>query len=177
MGRRWNAAEREEGYQLGAGASGLFVTAVDIVTWTSRATFRYFSGRPLLGDQHRKTDATFWHDATRQLRKNDRPAGRWSKLAEWKRAAIRTGLFIELVAIPWAWYGSGPYAFIAALVAVIVAGNAAWLIWYKSSDYLRNWRHNREVVRPMQAGLAPVFGINPNQVRVKLPPPRRGKAS
>lgn len=172
MGRIWGAANREEGYRLGAEAPWLII-GIDIVAWTCRATFRYFSGRPLLGDRHRKTDATFLRPASRQLRPNDRPPFAWSWLPEWKRAAIRVGILILTITIPWSIWGSGPGSLISALVSVFIIGNVIYSLFGKASRKFASARHNREVVAPMQAGVAKIIGIKPNEVRVRIP--KRGR--
>lgn len=176
MGRIWNAANQREGYKLDAEA-GWLVESVDLAAWTCRGLFRYFSGRPLLGDRHRKTDATFLRAGTAQLYPKARPPFRWSFLPEWKRAAIRIGMLILAVTIPWAYFGHGPGSLISALVSVFIVGNCAWALGSKTMGKALNYKHRRDVERPLQAGLAPVLGINSNQVRVKLPRQRKGKAS
>lgn len=178
MGRMWGAANRAEGYKFGARDGGL-VLIIDVVLWTCRGIFRYFSGRPMFGDRHRKTDATFLRAGTRQLHNNDRPPFLWSWLPEWKRAAIRIGMLIELVSIPWSFYGTGPYAVIAAIVAIVIAGNVIWALATAGGRKVHNWRNTREVVKPLQAGLSPILGIPPNDVVVRLPRKKRkgGRAS
>lgn len=176
MGRIWGAANREEGYKLGAEA-GWFVIGVDLIAWSCRGIYRYFSGRPLFGDRHRKTDATFLRPGTRQLRANDRPPFAWSWLPEWKRAAIRMGILILAITIPWAYWGSGPSSLISAFISVFIIGNVVYALFGKAARKLANTRHNREVVAPMQAGLAKIIGIKPNEVRVRIPKQKRGRAS
>lgn len=176
MGRIWGAANRAEGYKLGA-HEGWLVIGVDIIVWTCRGTYRYFSGRPLFGDRHRKTDATFLRPGTRQLRANDRPPFAWSWLPEWKRAAIRVGILILAITIPYAYWGTGPSAVIAAFVSVFIIGNVVYALFGKAARRFANTRHNREVVSPMQAGVAKILSINPGDVKVRIPRQKRGRVS
>lgn len=107
MGRIWNAANRAEGYKLGRKEGGL-VIVIDVIVWTSRTVFRFFSGRPMLGDRYRRTNATFRKSGTKLVHPNARPPFGWdserftcwSKLPEWRRAAYRVGtLCLPLVAL------------------------------------------------------------------------------
>lgn len=172
MGTIWNAAKRGEGFQLARNESDI-VWFLILVSGFFTFVFRFFSGRPLLGDAHRKTDATFLHDATRQLYPNKRPPMPWSRIAEWKRAAIRTGLLIELVCAPIAYFSHGPAGITAAVIGLVLLGNVSWMIGARTVDKVTNYRHRREVEQPLQTGLAQILAMSPSQVKVRVPKPRK----
>lgn len=172
MGRIFSAANRAEGFKLAA-REGPLVIATDVVLWTCRCSFRFCSGRPMFGDHHRKTDATFRRDGTRQLHRNDRPPVRWSWLAEWKRAAIRFAALTDGVATAWAYWGHGTSAFIAALIAIVITGNVAWFLCRRTGTRVRTMTNDRGVVRPLREALSPILQVDPSNVNVIIPPRNR----
>lgn len=156
MGAVWQAAKRGEGYQLARRDFGI-VTIILIIVAILHITWRYVSGRPMLGDAHRKTDATFLRPGTRLLHPNARPPafwGRrycWSALPEYQRALIRIGVVCA------AWGGWWLYTH-PLWGGVAVSVLAVPLVWRGA----RAWRHRAYTTTyetPLGRELATLLGI------------------
>ncbi|MYZ40510.1 MULTISPECIES: hypothetical protein [unclassified Streptomyces] len=129
---------------------------------------RFLSGRPMDGE--RKTDATFWHTATRVLPKVEGRVSRSAYCAGWQRltfritglAATGTGGYYALwenqdttvATARGVWENPGP-AIAAAemggvgLASVLAVGGAAYgLATRKRREFMREW------VRPLHEALA-----------------------
>jgi hypothetical protein len=113
---------------------------------------RFLAGRDLDGD--RRTNATFWQHADRDLTTHGR-AGPWAHKRHAERAAWRIGILT---------------AMIAALYGLTVAHRlTVWLLGigliigtivgtYRLVIGIRNWRHTRRIVAPLYSTLAPLAG-------------------
>ncbi|MGH8919378.1 MAG: hypothetical protein ACRD0H_13800, partial [Actinomycetes bacterium] len=96
IGTLWGAATRGEGYRLGRRDGGVIVALV-LGIGALRTIYRFFTGRPMLGDRARRTDAEWVTAGTRKLHMNDRTPGWWSFLPEWKRAVVRVAVLLASV--------------------------------------------------------------------------------
>ena len=157
MGQIWNAAKRGEGYQLARDSNITWLIVV--VTSICIGLFRFLSGRPLLGDRHRKTDATFLRSGTpgTQLYPKNRPPSRWSYLPEWKRAAIRIGVLVVLLGSWWLYHVTQSHPFIVASAAVVVVTPVGRRV-------SRRWRtrmFRRVYLNPLAKAAGPVLNIPP----------------
>jgi len=168
----WSSAVRGEGMRAGRNDHGAIVTLIILMT-TWRTLFRFVAGRPMLGDRHRSTDATFLRAGTRVLRPNDRPPTWWAYLPEWRRAAVRFAAVLVLVAGAW-WsvtgslFGSVAHSVISAgALAVMAAG--AWFLVVRIDGKVRQAKHEHGMTGPLRAALAPILGVSPREVRVHLP--------
>jgi hypothetical protein len=106
--------------------------------------FRYVTGQHL--DGQRRGDATFWRDGT-EAEAHYWGRGKdpwWARLAGWKRSAVR----LVPLAAAWGWLahrGATEAALaVAAALALVLAVRA-----------VRNWRHNRDWVKPFNMALPP----------------------
>lgn len=171
----WGAAKRGEGFQLARNTNIMWY--IEFAAMIGR----FFLGRPILGDEYRKTDASFWRRGTNQLHPKARKPGRWSYTSEGFRALVRVGLLIILIALVWGWWGGGFWdggffhlsthnTFSTIALALIVF--AIWKTIVKVDDAIRDARHNRGLIKPMQARVAGMFGVDHHQVKVRIP--RRG---
>lgn len=170
MGLIWNAAKRGEGRQL-AFESNITWLLVAIIA-TAHGIWRFFSGRPMLGDDHRKTHAT-WSEASRQpLKSTQRPPGWWSCLAEKHRAAIRVGLLLIAISIVWGWW-SGPFDSFTHGTFTIAAIAAAWTLLYQLTKFIvhkfSDRRYRRGFSEPLKTAIAPILGTASRQVKVRIP--------
>jgi hypothetical protein len=169
MGLIWNAAKRGEGRQL-AIESNITWLLVGIIA-TCHGIWRFFSGRPLLGDEHRKTHAT-WSDASRvPLKSTARPPGWWSCLAEKHRAAIRVGLLVIGIGIVWGWW-SGPFDTFTHSMVTIAGIVITWTLLYQLTKAMvrkvGDRRHRGGFIEPLKKGVAPILGINATDVKVRI---------
>jgi hypothetical protein len=170
MGSIWNAAKRGEGYQLArdSNITWLLVSVLSI----GHGVFRFFSGRPMLGDTHRKTHAT-WSKASNQLlNSKDRPAGWWSCLAEKHRAAIRVGLLIIAIGIVWGWW-DGPFSSLThglvTIAGIAITWAGLYLMTKGAGRRLNERRHGRGFLDPMRTAVGPIIGVAADQVKVRIP--------
>lgn len=170
MGSIWNAAKRGEGYQL-ARESNITWLLVGIFS-TGHGIFRFFSGRPLFGDAHRKTHATWSRGSTQQLNSKARPPGWWSCMAEKHRAAIRVGLLIIAIDIVWGWW-DGPFASVThtlfTITGIVVAWSQLYLMTKAIGHRFSERRHGRGFLDPMRTAVGPIIGVAANQVKVRIP--------
>lgn len=120
MGQIARSANRELGWRLGK-KGGPIIAALDVIFYTLRFTFRFVAGRPVFGDDHRKTNATFRRGGTVALKPKERPPARWSYLPEWKRAAIRVGTLALILVLTWLWLHSIPGFFAGSALIVAVS--------------------------------------------------------
>jgi hypothetical protein len=107
-------------------------------------TFRYATGQHL--DGQRRGDATFLTDGTEA---DAHYWGRgkdpwWARLAGWKRGAIRVAPWV----VAWGWWKHRTATEVVLAVPVAVA---VWL----AVRAVRNWRHNRDWVYPLNEALPP----------------------
>lgn len=121
-----------------------------------RVLFRWVAGRDLDGLE--RTDSTFLRDGTISVRPHITRPSRWSRLAGWKRSAIRNGgagLSVATVAgallAPW-------------LVVALWAALAWWALAWGGLRAAR-WRAHRRMyqawIRPLHAAVAPLLGLGP----------------
>ena len=114
-------------------------------TWVLlKLAFRYVTGQHL--DGKRRGDATFLADGTEA---DPHYWGRggdpwWARLAGWKRALFR----LVPLAVAWGWW---KYR-LATEAALAVPAALAVLLAVRA---VRNWRHNRDWVRPLNQALPP----------------------
>lgn len=171
MGAIWGAANRAEGYKIGA-HDGLLVLALDSIIWTGHGVWRFFSGRPMLGDRHRKTHATWSQGSTKQLRSTDRPPCWWSRLAEKHRAAIRVGVALILIDMVWGWW-DGPFASLThslfTIAGIAVTWSGLYLMTKNIGRRFSERRHGRGFLDPMRTAVGPILGVAANQVKVRIP--------
>lgn len=172
MSGMWGAAARGEGLRMGRNDHGLIFIIV-VLAGFGRFIFRFFSGRPIRGDKHRRTDAEFRRAGTRKLHLNDRTPGRWAYLPEWKRAAIRCAvLFLTVVGV-WGWvagewFGSVTQTVMTLLAGFIVFATMWWAI-VRIDTNVRDAKHNRTLTRPFKQAVAPLLGISDRDVKVIIP--------
>lgn len=126
-----------------------FIWAVVIIAAIIRGCVRFISGRPMNGK--RKTDATFFRSGAVKFADSDR-AGRWSYLPEWKRAALRVGTVIVLLALSVGYVVAPLTTFI--VICVLVVGGAVFA-GYRVYRMVQRLQVNRAVVRPLHRALAP----------------------
>jgi hypothetical protein len=179
MGVIWNAAKRGEGYQLARFSDVTWV----IVTFAviGHFLFRFFSGRPLHGDQYRKTDAswslpgrTLLHPKERAPMGWNNPHGFcWSRLPERRRAAIRVGLLVVAIGIVWGWWDGTPFD--GSLVHDLFSGAGICYVWYflytltaKSVERTKDRRHTRDRINPLKAALAPFLNTPAADIDITL---------
>lgn len=167
----WGAAKRGEGYQLARESNIIWVLVFigGIVSFT----FRYFSGRPLLGDDHRKTDAT-WNQGGRELlnKKARPPLGWtnphgfcWERLGEKKRAVIRLGIFVVLIDTFWDIWDHGilfPSIThnLLTLAAIAFVCSSIRIMARRVATDKKVRRTKRELVDPLKTALAPFLGAH-----------------
>lgn len=170
MGVIWNAAKHGEGRQLAreSNITWLLVGAIS----TAHGVWRFFSGRPLLGDDHRKTHAT-WSDPSRvPLKSTQRPPGWWSCLAEKHRAGIRVGLLIIAIAVLWGWW-SGPFDSFTHGMFTIAGIGITWTLLYQLTKAMvkriSDRRHRGGLIEPLKKAAAPILGMNASDVKVRIP--------
>lgn len=181
MGTIWNAAKRGEGYQL-ARESNITWVIVGVVAFCN-SIFRFFSGRPLMGDDHRKSNAT-WSKVGTQLRDQkarapfgwDNPHGFcWSRLPEKRRAAIRVGLLVIAIAIGWGWWTGTPVGPSIIHDTFTITGiGFTWYFLYRVTataiENTRNRRHRRDRENPLKDALAPLLGQAASDIKLTLTP-------
>lgn len=172
MGNVTRGAERGLGYDFARHDEGLLI-GLEILIHTAILIGRFFSGRPMAGPKSRKTDASFTQPGRTLLHPKDRQPFRWpngwSALPEWKRAMIRSICLLEAIGLPWGYYGTSMRAeFIWSLCWALIT---VWVLWvsYTMLHKFRYWRHHRDVVNPLKAGLAPLLGVSPQEVQLTLP--------
>lgn len=169
----WSSAVRGEGMRVGRNDHGLIVTLVVLITIT-RTVFRYFTGRPLLGPAHRRTDAEFLKPGTRKLSNNDRTPSAWCFLPEWKRAVVRVGALLVLLAALW-WpisggpFDSSPVHDTVSGLALLVVLDVGWLGGARLVRRVRQFAHQRRFARPLRDAVAPILGVSPREVTTHLP--------
>lgn len=160
MARRmgiWGAAKRGEGYQLARESNVVwFIVFVGAIF---HFIFRWFSGRPLMGDDSRKTDATFLRRGTEPLDKKARPPTFWSFLPEAQRALIRNLILAALI--------SGVWGYFTHPGGLKIAGyslSAILAVWGLIKAY-RHWkdRRFRRIYRnPLAKAASEVLSIPPH---------------
>lgn len=153
MGQIARSANRELGWRLGK-KGGPIIAALDVLFYTLRFSFRFITGRPVFGDDHRKTDATFRNAGTIALKPKERPPSKWSYLPEWKRAAIRIGTLALVIGLTWLWFHFPPGLFVGSAFLITVPLRRAWKRWT-----VRAFR--RQYIEPLQKTLAPILAIPP----------------
>lgn len=183
-GSIWQAAKRGEGYQLARESNITWV--IVIIGGFLHFWFRYFSGKPLLGDEHRKTNAT-WSRPGTTIYYEGRPTTRppfgwnngnpmwycWSAMTERRRALIRILFFVLIITSSWIWWNNGtPYtasvwsAFVMSFVLLPTHGLLL-------NTYL-DWRHRRQIIKPLEETIAPILGKTAAETVIRMP---RRKAS
>lgn len=170
MGAIWNAAKHGEGRQL-ARESNITWVLVGIFS-TGHGVFRFFSGRPMFGDDHRKTHATWSQGSRVPLKTTARPPGWWSCLAEKHRAAIRVGLLLIAIDIVWGWW-SGPFDSFKHGSFTIAGGVIAWTFLYLITRTIvhkfTDRRQSRGLVEPLRTAVGPILGIASREVKIRIP--------
>jgi len=179
----WDAAKRGEGYQLARESNITWVIVV--LGGIIHFFWRYFTGKPMFGDEHRKTNAQWSRPGTKIYREmnpttrlpigwNDgNPAWYcWSAMTERRRAFIRLMVFIFIVSTVWIWWNGGApfssYVWTAAIAfPILLVGN-----WKIVNLYL-DWRHQRQVIKPLEATIAPITGKTPADITVRIPRTRK----
>lgn len=174
MGSIWQAAKREEGYRLGYKDAPL-VWCLIIIAMIWHGIFRFFSGRPILGDRHRKTNATWSKPGTKLYHENSpltRPASRWSQLTERKRAMIRIGILIVITAIGWGFWDGTPFTSSGihdclTLLGIMITWRALYLWTHAFETWRKDRKANAKLVSPLKAALGPILGMEAGSVKVK----------
>ncbi|OLL89552.1 MULTISPECIES: hypothetical protein [unclassified Pseudonocardia] len=184
----WTTVTRGEALRVGRKDGGIIVGVLFIAAMF-KFIFRFFSGRPIRGDRHRKTDAEFFRAGTRKLHMNDRTPGRWAYLPEWKRAAIRCAVLHLVVVMVWAWFAGPPAAEVAPdawwmdhfeffgsitqTVMTLLAGALVfatmWWAIVRIDTNVRDAKHNRTLLKPFKQAVAPILGIADRDVKVIIP--------
>jgi hypothetical protein len=173
----WGSTKRGEGFQLARDTNIMWY--IEFISMIGR----FFLGRPMLGDEYRKTDASFWHRGNNPLHPKARKPGRWSYLSEGTRALIRVGILFILIAIVWGsapggFWGGGFWdggffhlsihnTFSSTALALIIL--TFWTAIVKTDTAIRDLRHKRGLIKPMQARVASMFGVDSREVKVKIP--------
>lgn len=175
MGQIWGAARREEGYRLGANEPWL-VWGVEIVRWF----VHYNLGRPVFGS--RKSNAT-WSENGTMLYREGSPAMRkpvfwdthpqwcWARLTERKRAAIRHGLHVWLIAVGWGWWDGSPFGSPMHDLFTVAGAMVTWWLLYRvtaSVDTRVRGRRKRTLMDPLKSALAPVLGESVQGMRLNM---------
>lgn len=171
----WDAAKRGEGYQLARDSNITWV--IVIVGGFCHFWWRYFTGKPLFGDEHRKTDATWSRPGTKLYYEN-RPTTRpplgwnngnpsgycWSAMTERRRALIRILIFIFIVSGGWVWWNGDPTAWALAIASPLLLLTHGMI----HNSYLE-WRHRKQIIKPMEEALAPILNKTAAETVVRLP--------
>jgi len=89
-------------------------------------------------------------------------------MTERRRAAIRILLEIIAITYVWIWWNGGDpfsaYVWTAAIVSsILLVGN-----WKIVTLYL-DWRHHRQVIKPLEETIAPITGKTPADITVRIP--------
>ena len=179
MGQIWSAAKRGEGYDLAREHEG-FTWFLIVILSIGHTINRFCTGKPMGGDQHRKTNAEWAVPGTRLIHPNARTPFRWnskdrtycwSALTERRRAAIRFGALIVAIAIPWVWFTLPYYGYPLAAAAIALP---VTLFNGRIVNTLAERKHRQEIVRPLEAALAPLLNQTPRETVVRIPRPRKG---
>lgn len=174
MGSIWQAAKREEGYRLGY-KEGPLIWCLVIMAMIGHGIFRFFSGRPILGDRHRKTNATWNEPGTKLYHENSpltRKPSRWSYLPERTRAMIRIGLLIVTIDIVWGFWdgtpfdGSGIHNTLTVM-GILITWRALYLLTHAFETWRKDRRANAKLVNPIKAALGPILGMEPGSVKLR----------
>lgn len=185
MGQIWNAAKRGEGYDLAREHEG-FTWFIIIFASTYHFVVRFFTGRPIFGDRHRKTDAR-WNVPGTTLYNPSSPMTRppfgweskhgicWSRLKEKTRAKIRVGFLVVFIAIGWGWWDGTPFSSSITHDLFTVAGiGFTWIGLHKATTHFNHLttarrRTHRAVTESISAGLARLMGTDtPADVNLRL---------
>lgn len=118
------------------------------LSWWLVLAWRWHSGAAL--DGRARTNATWTRRATETL--HPVPVVRWHHMPRLHRGGIRTGVTLVLVLLVFGLTAS-PAITLGALTAIGLAAVAAggWWLYGK----VRNWRHDRDWVRPLNEALPP----------------------
>ena len=125
----------------------------------------WFTGLPL-GDGVSRTNAT-WMERSHGPRPVLHPSGRaiwWHHLPRLHRAGIRTGSTFAFLGVL-AGLVAATFATLVILAVLTAAGLVlgAWHAWYR----IRNWRHERHYVKPLEGTLVRKIPIPPDSIEVK----------
>ncbi|MGH7743543.1 MAG: hypothetical protein ACREQ5_01800 [Candidatus Dormibacteria bacterium] len=153
----WQAAKRGEGYQLARESNITWV--IVFIAGFFQLTFRFLSGRPMMGDKHRKTDATFLERGTVALDKKARPPSRWAFMPEYKRAIIRMGVLLVVLSALWLYLvHPGAFGIIGYSSALIIPIAAV-------KPLRRRWKlraFNKVYLKPIHRAVTPLLNIPPH---------------
>lgn len=143
------------GYGYRRGLSGLLLWSV--IKLVFRLVGRFCFGLPM--DGKRRTDATFFAHGTGRVGQlpdwfGQHDPSKWSLLPGWQRAMVRLGTCGVLYE---AWRHPQAAVFVGINVAAAALGVAAWRVWV----WQRDRYHNREIVGPLWATLAPYLDMAP----------------
>lgn len=123
-------------------------------TTIGRVIFRWFSGRDLDGLE--RTDSTFRFDGTVSVRAHITRPSRWSRLAGWKRSAVRNGGALLAAGSAGGWALGAHRYVIAAWVALgwwaLAALGLGAARWAARRSMFRTW------VQPTHAAVAALLG-------------------
>jgi hypothetical protein len=172
MGVIWNSAKVGEGRQL-AWMSNITWVIVFIAA-ICHGFWRFFSGRPMLGDSHRKTDAEWSKPGLHKLNPKGRTPGWWSRATERRRAGIRCACLLILIDIVWdTWSGLFGGSFIHALftiAAFVLIWTGLYLITANVVKRFRGGAHEKDLLRPMRKTIAGILGVmSPDDVIIRMP--------
>jgi hypothetical protein len=134
----------------------LILVATQIVVIRKYGLWRWFSGHTHDGYHH--TNAT-WTRRSHGDRPVLHPTGnaiRWHHWPRWWRAGIRTGgtLILDVAAFGFAFYRP-----VAEGISTIVFVAAAYLGCWAAYRKVRDWRHTRDWVNPLNEGLPPAVTV------------------
>lgn len=173
MGEISRGANKAIGWRIGS-RDGVLVVVLDVLVWTARFLFRFFSGRPLRGDRYRRTDAEWSTRGTRKLYANDRTPLWWSWQSERTRVAIRVGFLIVGIDSVWWWWDGTLFTWslihdLFSSAGIIVTWVALYKLTGSCVAKFAARRHSRDLVAPIKAALAPLLGLLPREVDITMP--------
>lgn len=129
--------------------------------WQAPAIWLWFAGRDL--DGHDRTDATWLHDGD-NVRAWHNHASKWSRMAHWKRSAIRNTVAVMIPVTAWdlRYHTRDTIAILAVLAAVLAFHGTV-----RAVTWARLWKHHRDYVQPLHYSLTRELGAPPKRLEIE----------